>query len=136
MTTKLIGPIGGFMEKKFGETVLNLKTEGLNIYSSTELINKSSMKQLIEISNNIINYVKIFLICLRYRKKIMKIFLESVSKIIDFETDNLKDFNESKKEFINQCSCCCLSIRSSYSNKCGRNSLFNRRRKNWFLDTY
>ena len=100
--SNLVFDLNDYSEKKFGETVLALKTEGLNIYSSTELINKSSMKQLIEISNNIINYVKIFLICLRYRKKIMKIFLETVSKIIDFENDNIKQFTENKKELLIQ----------------------------------
>ena len=94
--------LNDYSEKKFGESELGLKTEGLNIYFSTELINKSSMKLLIEISKNIINYVKIFLICLRYRKKIMKIFSEEVSKIFEFENDNINKFNEGKKEFILQ----------------------------------
>ena len=58
------------------------------------------MKQLIEISDNIINYVKIFLICLRYRKKILKIFYESISSITEFETKNIKQSNENKKEFL------------------------------------
>ena len=100
--SNLVFDLNDYSERKFGESVLGIKTEGLNIYSSGELMNKSSMKQLIEISNNIINYVEIFLKCLRYRKKIMKIFLEILSQIIKFETDNIKEYNENKKSFINQ----------------------------------
>ena len=99
--TNLVFDLNDYSEKKFGEYSLGLKTEGLNIYSSIELINKSSMNQLIEISNNIINYVKIFLTCLRYRKKIMKIFLDSLAEILKFETENIKLYNKNKKEFIN-----------------------------------
>jgi hypothetical protein len=99
--TNLVFDLNDYSEKKFGEYSLGLKTEGLNIYSSIELINKSSMNQLIEISNNIINYVKIFLTCLRYRKKIMKIFLDSLAGILKFETENIKLYNKNKKEFIN-----------------------------------
>ena len=103
--SNLVFDMNDYSEKRFGEIVLGIKTEGINIFSSTELINKSSMKQLIAISDNIINYVKIFLICLRYRKKIMKIFFETVSSIIEFETKNIKQSNENKKEFINQLDC-------------------------------
>ena len=98
--SNLVFDMNDFSEKRFGEVVLGIKTEGINIFSSSELINKSSMKQLIEISNNIINYVKIFLICLRYRKKIMKFFSESISKMIDFESDIKKLYNEGKRESL------------------------------------
>ena len=94
--------LNDYSEKKFGEFELGLKAESPNIYFSNELINKSSMKQLIEISNNIINYVKIFLICLRYRKKIMKIFSEIISKISEYETDYTKELNEGKKKSISK----------------------------------
>ena len=103
--SNLIFDMNDYSEKRFGEIILGIKTEGINIFSSTELINNSSMKQLIEISDNIINYVKIFLICLRYRKKIMKIFYESVSSITDFETKNIKQSNENKKEFLERLDC-------------------------------
>ena len=98
----LVFDLNDFSERKFGESVLNIKTEGLNINFSGDLINKSSMKQLIELSINIINYSKIFLTCLRYRKKIMKFFYEILSRVIDFETNNIKQFNENKKNFMNQ----------------------------------
>ena len=98
----LVFDLNDFSERKFGESVLNIKTEGLNINFSGDLINKSSMKQLIELSINIINYSKIFLTCLRYRKKIMKFFYEILSQVIDFETNNIKQFNENKKNFMNQ----------------------------------
>ena len=39
--TNLVFDLNDYSEKKFGEYSLGLKTEGLNIYSSIELINKS-----------------------------------------------------------------------------------------------
>ena len=77
------------------------------------------MKQLIEISNNIINYVKIFLICLRYRKKIMKIFSEIISKISEYETDYTKELNEGKKKSISKLDC--LKIINNNSQRYLRN---------------
>jgi len=98
--SNLIFDMNDYSEKRFGETILGIKTEGINIFSSPELIHKSSMKQLIVITDYIINYVKLFLICLRYRKKIMKFFLKSVSKMTEFEAENLKLFNEGKEESL------------------------------------
>ena len=43
----LVFDLNDFSERKFGESVLNIKTEGLNINFSGDLINKSSMKQLL-----------------------------------------------------------------------------------------
>ena len=98
--SNLVFDMNDYSEKRFGETILGIKTEGINMFSSSELIHKSSMKQLIVITDNIINYVKIFLICLRYRKKIMKFFIETVSKMTEFEADNTKIFNEGKKDSL------------------------------------
>ena len=100
--SNLVFDLNDYSEKKFGESILGIKTEGIDVYSSSELISKSSMKQLIEISTNIINYINIFLICLKNRKKIMKIFLETSSEINEFESQISNLFNDSKKDFINQ----------------------------------
>ena len=96
--SNLVFDLNDYSEKKFGESILGIKTEGMSVCLCEEL-HKSCMKRLIEISNNVINYVKIFLVCLRYRKKIMKIFLELINQIYKFEIECNKEFDE-KKKFI------------------------------------
>ena len=81
---------------------MGIKSEGVSEYLSDELLNKSSMKKLIEISKDVINYVKIFLVCLRYRKKIMKIFLEAMKEINKYEIEYNSEFDENKKALINE----------------------------------
>ena len=100
--SNLIFELNDYSEKKFGETILGIKSEGISMISSEELMNKSSMKQLLEISKHVINYAKIFLICLRYRKKIMKFFLESIIEINKYEIDYQKEYDLNKRNLLNQ----------------------------------
>ena len=51
--SNLVFDMNDYSEKRFGETILGIKTEGINMFSSSELIHKSSMKQLIVITDNI-----------------------------------------------------------------------------------
>ena len=44
--SNLVFDMNDYSEKRFGETILGIKTEGINMFSSSELIHKSSMKQL------------------------------------------------------------------------------------------
>ena len=89
-------------EKKFGLSK-NIKTEGVNMFSENdESINNFSSDQLMKISNDILNYVQIFMLCLRYRKKIMKIFKETIKDIINYEEICRKKYNDYKKELVNK----------------------------------
>ena len=99
--SNLVFDLNDYSEKKFGESILGMKTEGMSVCLCEEL-HKSCMKRLIEISNNVINYVKIFLVCLRYRKKIMKIFLELINQIYKFEIECNKEYDEKKKNLLAQ----------------------------------
>ena len=99
--SNLVFDLNDYSEKKFGETNLGIKTEGIPMCISDEL-NKASMKKLIDISNNVINYVKIFLLCLRYRKKIMKIFYELLNEINKYEIEFNKEFDNNKKSLLTQ----------------------------------
>jgi len=94
--------INDYSEKKFGETNLGIKTDGIAMYSTEDVMKRTSLKQLLEISKQVINYVKIFLICLRYRKKIMKFFLEAIMKISEFEIEYNKEYMENKKTLLNE----------------------------------
>ena len=100
--SNLIFELNDYSEKKFGETILGIKTEGIAMYSTEDVMKRTSMKQLIEISKHVINYAKIFLICLRYRKKIMKLFLEAIMKINEFEIEYNKEYMENKKALLNE----------------------------------
>ena len=100
--SNLLFDLNDYSEKKFGETNLGLKSDNISTYSTEEVMNKSSMKKLIEISENVVNYVKIFMVCLRFRKKIMKIFLKEISELNKYEIEVNKGYDENKKDLINQ----------------------------------
>ena len=119
--SNLILDLNAYSEKKYGEKYLGLKSENVANYLSDELLNKSSIKQLIEISTNVINYVKIFLICLRYRKKIMKIFLETITEINKYEIDINKELETNQKVLINELDS--LKNINYYNQKNWRNAL-------------
>ena len=93
--------LNDYTEKKFGE-LIGIKFDGIIMFDSEELLNKSSSKLLIKISYDIINYIQVFMICLRYRKKIMKIFYEAIKGIMKFEENYKKNFDNSYKNLINQ----------------------------------
>ena len=117
--SNLVIVLNDYSELKFSEENLGIKSEGSSTYLSEELMNKSSMKQLIEISKNVVNFVKIFLICLRYRKKIMKLFLESILEINKYEMEYNKENDINKKELLNQIDS--LKTVNYYSQKNWRN---------------
>ena len=100
--SNLIFELNDYSEKKFGETILGIETEGITWCCTEDVMKRTSMKQLIEISKHVINYVKIFLICLRYRKKIMKLFYEAIMKISEFEIEYSKESMENKKTLLNE----------------------------------
>ena len=117
--SNLVFDLNDYSEKKFSEENLGIKSEGFSTFLSEELMNKSSMKQLIEISKNVVNYVKIFLICLRYRKKIMKIFLKAILEINKYEIEYNKESEKNKRELLNQIDS--LKTVNYYSQKNWRN---------------
>ena len=120
-SSNLIFDLNDYSEKKFGETNLGLKSENISAFSSDELMNKSNLNQLIEISEKVVNYVKIFLICLRFRKKIMKIFLAAIRDLNKNEIENNEEYDKNKKVLINQLDS--LKAVSYYSQKNWRNIL-------------
>ena len=69
--TNLNFELNDYIEKKFGE-LLNIKYDGIILLDSDELLNNANSQFLLKISKNILNFVKVFMICLKYRKKIMK----------------------------------------------------------------
>ena len=93
--------LNDYTEKKFGE-VIGIKFDGILMLDSEELLNKSSSKLLLKISYDIINYIQVFMLCLRYRKKIMKIFLEVIKSLIKCEENYKKNFNSSYKNLMIQ----------------------------------
>ena len=101
-SSNLVFDLNDYSEKKFGETYLGLKSDNISTYSTEEVMNKSNMKQLIEVSENVVNYVKIFLVCLRFRKKIMKILLKEISELNKYEIEQNKEYDKNKKDLINQ----------------------------------
>ena len=95
--------LNDYTEKKFGE-LIGIKYDGIIMFDSEEILNKSSLNSLLKISYDIINYIQVFLLCLRYRKKIMKIFLEAVKTIIRCEEKYKKSFYNYDKNVILQIS--------------------------------
>ena len=85
-----------YTEKKFGE-LINIKYDGLILLDSEELLNNANPKLLLKISYDIINYVKVFMICLKYRKKIMKHFYETIRSInkleLNIQSENILSYN-------------------------------------------
>ena len=99
--TNLSFDLNDYTEKKFGE-LIGVKYDSIIMFDSEELINKSSTKLLLKISYDIINYIQVFMICLRYRKKIIKIFSEVIKSIIRCEETNNKNFETSYRGLINK----------------------------------
>ena len=83
--------LNDYTEKKFGE-LIGVKYDGLILLDPEEFIKNSNSNFLLKISYDIINYVKVFVISLKYRKKIMKIFygaLKDLYKLkMNMETEN------------------------------------------------
>ena len=92
--------LNDYTEKKYGE-LIGIKFDGILMIDS-ELLNKSSSKLLLKISYDIINYTQVFMICLRYRKKIMKLFLEVIKSLVRCEDNYKKNYNNSYKNLMNQ----------------------------------
>ena len=82
--TNLNFELNAYIEKKFGE-LLNIKYDGIILLDSDDLLNNANSQLLLKISTNILNFVKVFMICLKYRKKIIKHFLETVKSIYKLE---------------------------------------------------
>ena len=93
--------LNDYTEKKFGE-LIGIKYDGIIMFDSEELLNKSSLKSLLKISYDIINFIEVFMICLRYRKKIMKIFLDAIKTINKLEEKYVKNFDNFYKNVVSQ----------------------------------
>ena len=94
--------LNDYTEKKFGASK-KIKTDGVNFFSEDdEAIANFSSSQLMKISYDVLNYVQIFMLCLRYRKKIMKSFNETIKEITKNEEIYRKEYNDSKKELVNK----------------------------------
>ena len=75
---------------------------GIIVFDSEELLNKSSSSLLLKISYDVINYIQVFMICLRYRKKIMKIFYDFIKTMQRGEDTYAKNSDNSYQNLINQ----------------------------------
>ena len=93
--------LNDYTEKKFGE-LIGIKYDGIIMFDSEELLNKSSSNLLLKISYDVINYIQVFMICLRYRKKIMKIFYEFIKAMQRGEETYTKNSDNSYQNLINQ----------------------------------
>ena len=93
--------LNDYTEKKFGE-LIGIKYDGIIMFDSEELLNKSSSNLLLKISYDVINYIQVFMICLRYRKKIMKIFYDVIKTMIRDEETNSKNSDNSYQNLMNQ----------------------------------
>ena len=85
--------LNDYTQKKFGQ-LINIEYDGLILLDSEELLNNANSKILLKISKDIINYIKVFIICLKYRKKIMKHFSETLRAIYQLEL-TIQSENES-----------------------------------------
>ena len=93
--------LNDYTEKKFGE-LIGIKYDGIIVFDSEELLNKSSSSLLLKISYDVINYIQVFMICLRYRKKIMKIFYDFIKTMQRGENSYEKNSDNSYQNLINQ----------------------------------
>ena len=93
--------LNDYTEKKFGE-LIGIKYDGIIMFDSEELLNKSSSNLLLKISYDVINYIQVFMICLRYRKKIMKIFYDFIKTMQRGENSYEKNSDNSYQNLINQ----------------------------------
>ena len=84
--------LNDYTQKKFGE-LINIGYDGLILLDSEEIINNANSKLLLKISKDIINYVKVFMICIKYRKKIMKHFCKTSREIYNLEL-NIQSENQ------------------------------------------
>ena len=64
--TNLNFELNVYIEKKFGE-LLNIKYDGIILLDSDDLVSNANSQLLLKISTNILNFVKVFMICLKYR---------------------------------------------------------------------
>ena len=89
--------LNDYIEKKFGE-MLDINYDGIILFDFDELLNKANYKLLLKISKNLVNYVKVFMICLKYRKKIMKHFCQTLKLIykleLNIQTENEISYND------------------------------------------
>ena len=131
-SSNLVFDLNDYSEQKFGETNLGLKSDNISIYSTEEVMNKSSMKELIEISEKVANYVKIFLVCLRYRKKIMKIFLKEITELNKYEIEQSKEYDKNKKVLNSQLDS--LKLITYYSQKNWRNIFAKEKMSQFVID--
>ena len=93
--------LNDYTEKKFGET-LNINYDGLILLDSEEFIKKANSTSLLKISKDVINYVKVFFICLKYRKKISKHFYETLKLIYKLELNIQSENEDSYNNILNQ----------------------------------
>ena len=93
--------LNDYTEKKFGE-LINIKYDGLILLDSEEFIKNSNSTLLLKISYDIINYVKVFFICLKYRKKIIKYFSETLKAIYQLELNIQTENETSYNDLLNQ----------------------------------
>ena len=123
--------LNDYTEKKFGE-LIGIKYDGIIMFDSEELLNKSSLKSLLKISYDIINFIEVFMICLRYRKKIMKIFLDAIKTINKLEEKYVKNFDNFYKNVVSQ-----LNLVKYISDETSKNlSIYINDEKNNSLNDY
>ena len=91
--------LNDYSERKFGE-LQGVKYDGIDLIDFDDELLKTNPFQLINITDNIINYTNIFLLSLRYRKKIMKIFKKKfpnfINGLVQYEEYNKQE----KKKLI------------------------------------
>ena len=88
--------LNDYSERKFGE-LQGVKYDGIDLIDFDDELLKTNPFQLINISNNIINYTNIFLLSLRYRKKIMKIFKKKFPQYIN-DLVQYQEYNKQEKK--------------------------------------
>ena len=95
--------LNDYTEKKFGE-LINIKYDGLILLDSDsqDIINNANTSFLLKISKDILNYAKVFLICLKYRKKIMKHFYKTLKLIYKLEQSIQTENQPSYDNILNQ----------------------------------
>ena len=91
--------LNDYSERKFGE-LQGIKYDGIDMIDLEDELLKTNPNQLMNTAKSIINYTNVFLLCIRYRKKVMKIFKKKFPNFFKEIKDNYEYILQEKKKLM------------------------------------